>query len=183
MQASTRPPAPPPLLVYPSRLWGLFVCAIFAVVAGHVCYFWMMLIGLFKGATYLWLFGPPAGVILLWVGYCHLVLRPRPASLILDDHGITDTRLGGGTVPWKEIRHFTVKTLDHGGTNPVVTLRSQEAARRCLGRTRSPLWWFHNRAYGGHWLIRLTSLRYDAVAILRRAKAFAAHANGEDWRS
>ncbi len=182
MQSSTVLPAPPPLFVYPSRLWGLFVLAIFAVVAGHVCYFWVMLIGMFRGATALWLFGPPAGVILLWVGYAYVVLRPRPAALIIDDEGITDTRLGGATVPWRDITHFTVKTLPRGGTNLVVTLRNQETAKRHLGRLRSPLSWMDNRAYGGHWLIRLTSLRYDAVAILKRAKAFAAHANGEDWR-
>lgn len=182
MQAPTPPPAPPPLFVYPSRLWGLFVIAIFGIAAGHVCYFWVMLIGMFRGATSLWLFGPPVVVILLWVGYGYLVLRPRPAALIIDQNGITDTRMGGATVPWRDILHFTVKTLPRGGTNLVVTLRSQEAAKRHLGRLRSPLSWLDNRSYGGHWLIRLTSLHYDAVAILKRAKAFAACANGEDWR-
>ncbi|MBK8018303.1 MAG: hypothetical protein IPK20_17350 [Betaproteobacteria bacterium] len=183
MQVSSRSPAPQPLFVYPSRLWALFVCAIFAVVAGHVCYYWVLLIGMFRGATYLWLFGPPAVVILLWLGYCYLVLRSRPASLIIDQQGITDTRMGGATVPWEDIAHFTVKTIPRGGTNLVVTLRSQDLAREHLGRLRSPLSWLDKRSYGGHWLIRLTSLRHDAVAILRRAKAFAAHANGEDWRS
>jgi hypothetical protein len=181
MQASNRQTAPPsPLFVYPSRLWGLFVCAIFGFVAGTACYFWIMIIGLFRGATYLWLLAPPAVVILLWLWYCRRVLGPRPAALIIDQKGITDTRVGGAAVPWKDIAHFTVKTLSRGGTNLVVTLRSQTAARRYLGRVRSPLAWFDNRAHGGHWLIRLTSLDYDAVEIQRRARAFASLANGED---
>lgn len=181
MEAPNRPPAPPPpLFVYPSRLWGLFVCAIFGFIGGYASYYWVMLIGMFRGATYLWLFGPPAVVVLIWLGYCYLVLRPRPAALIIDREGITDTRMGGASVPWEDIAHFTVKTVNRGGTNLIVTLRSQEAARRHLGKLRSPLSWLDNRAYGGHWLIRLTSLHYDAVMILRRAKAFASLANGEE---
>jgi hypothetical protein len=165
-----------PLLLYPSRLWAAFVWALFGIAVGVVSYGWLLLIALFRGATPLWLFGPPAAVIVLWMLFGAWQLRKRQPVVILDEDGITDFRLGERPVPWDDIAQFEVKLTSHGGTSLVVKFRDMEAARDHLGRLRTPLAWMDNRAYGGHWLVRLTSLRFDGAEVTRRANAFAARA-------
>ena len=165
-----------PLFLYPSRLWTAFVCALFGIVAGFTSYWWFLLIAMFRNATYSWLFGPPAVVMLLWLSYCAWQFRKRGPVVILDEDGITDLRLGEHPVPWDDIAQFEVKLTNRGGTNLVVKFRDMETAREHLGRVRTPFAWMDNRAYGGHWLVRLTSLRFDGTEVTRRANAFAARA-------
>jgi len=166
----------PPLFLYPSRLWAAFVCALFGIVVGFVSYWWFLLIALFRNATYLWLFGPPSVAIVLWLLYSAWQLRKRGPVVILDEDGITDFRLSKRPVPWEDIVQFEVKLTNRGGTNLVVKFRDMETAREHLGRVRTPFAWMDNRAYGGHWLVRLTSLRFDGTEVTRRANAFAARA-------
>lgn len=173
-----RPPQIQPLFLYPSRVWAAFVCALFGIVVGFASYGWFLLIALFPKATYLWLFGPPAVAILLWLTYCAWQFRKRGPVVILDEDGITDLRLGERPVPWDDIAQFEVKLTNRGGTNLVVKFRDMETAREHLGHLRSPFAWMDNRAYGGHWLVRLTSLRFDGTEVTRRANAFAARALG-----
>jgi hypothetical protein len=165
-----------PLFLYPSRLWAAFVCTLFGIVVGFTSYWWFLLIAIFPKATTLWLFGPPAVAILLWVIYCAWQFRNRGPAVILDEDGITDLRIGEHPVPWDDIVHFEVKVTNRGGTNLVVKFRDMETAREHLGRLRTPFAWMDNRAYGGHWLVRLTSLNFDGTEVTRRANAFAARA-------
>ena len=114
--------------------------------------------------------------MVLWMLFGAWQLRKRKPVVILDEDGITDFRLGERPVPWDDIAQFEVKLTSHGGTSLVVKFRDMEAAQGHPGHPRTAFAWMDNRACGGHWLVRLTSLRFDGAGVTRRASAFAARA-------
>ncbi|MBK8018626.1 MAG: hypothetical protein IPK20_19165 [Betaproteobacteria bacterium] len=123
-------------------------------------------------------------VILLLERYCYLVLRSRPASLVIASAG--NYRPHEWAAPrfrGEDIAHFTGEDDPARRYEPRCHAASQDLAREHLGRVALATFVAGQTFVMGYWLIRLTSLRYDAVAIRVARRLSRRNANGEDRRA
>jgi hypothetical protein len=102
--------------------------------------------------------------------YVLRALRPGPAIVTLDEHGITDTRQSVSFVPWDDVERVRLGAGDKSHYL-CIEFKSAEIAKRY---TRAPTWWtvwWRLAESMGDWNVSLLTLRCRRAEVLKYAES------------